>query len=367
MIIKPSEIRKKIWKRINISIFNRFIFFTNGFLKIIFKLLFMTCFIIFLSLDYYGLNMYLNKYFIYLLYFVGYGYTFDQLYKLKSFLFSDEDFLYELKIINISEYCRFLKKGILKLLNSSTSDSFYFINCNIINFECLSNDIEIMTKAIQRSFIFLPNIGIYLTEAENNELSNNINNYLNSIKSDKKTLATHLYQTDITEIRKIEARMPDIAQYILDTKGNMLYSFFLNFNVYLKLDNVNDKITQKNSKELVYSQDKCYKWFIPSNSRKQSINFGTFFKIDSENLLYIFMGENYLHLGIIKHHNYLIKEASKKEAIQGLEFKNFKSIPLKCYAKAFILSDEVKIFYDFENSNFNKELKQLLNKFDNAL
>lgn len=188
--------------------------------------------------------------------------------------------------------------------------------------------------------------------------------YINNSKK-KETLVEHLFEDTLLKngINEEELR---------NTKGKMLYRFFRNFEE-LNLENVNYDVSQKKKeqKKLIYSSQKCRNWFNKIIGKKQYKNFGSFYKINDKYLLFIFIGTTYYHFGIVQHDNYILediadnyilKNIEDNSKIEGLEyktFKKFKTIP-KRYSKEFELVNNLDIFHDYENSQFNKELKVFL-------
>lgn len=151
--------------------------------------------------------------------------------------------------------------------------------------------------------------------------------------------------------------MQEYKKEILKAKGQMLYEFFHSFNTNEKFDlkNINYKIKQdKKTKKLVFTKNKCMKWFQEEKSK----NFGTFYELNKEYLVFIFIGKEKLHYGIVKHENYKIKDMSQDMDnsinINNLQLRSWSY--LKWYSKDFKLLNNLDIFLDYENSNFITEI-----------
>jgi len=218
-----------------------------------------------------------------------------------------------------------------------------------------NNDKEIMLLCLKLDMKILVEIGNELRA--NPDFKNEVIEYFQSMKKDEKVLLTTLYHLDYVRDDSILRLYPYLHD-IFNVKAVKLYDFFKNFDMYLELKNVNDEIRIKNNKELIYSYDKCQNWFT-----KEDINFGTFYEISNNRLLFICAATVYIYYGVVKHNNYLIEEFSKKDKIDGLEYKHFKSIPLKWHAEGIEPNDEVKIFYDYDNSEFKKNLDSFLENY----
>lgn len=158
----------------------------------------------------------------------------------------------------------------------------------------------------------------------------------------------------------------DFRKILIDVKTEFLYKFFRNFeNIfgeeYSFLVNVNYEVSKKDKrqKKLIYNKNKCKRWFnFEIKGKQQQKDFGTFYKIDDERLLYIFIGKKYLHYGIVFHENYKIIDAEENSNINNLEYRKFQKI--KWFSNRIEIIKDIKIFYNFKSSDFYERLNTLL-------
>ncbi|HHB95006.1 MAG TPA: hypothetical protein ENK88_07655 [Campylobacterales bacterium] len=119
---------------------------------------------------------------------------------------------------------------------------------------------------------------------------------------------------------------------------------------------VNDEVKVYH-KNLIYTKKRCQDWF-----REKDRDFGSFYKIDNNKLLLIFVGKERIHFGIIKHHNFKLQTYLKDEfSIPILTYRNWQKI--KWYSKSYSLKNNINILSSFNESDFKKELDTLLEIF----
>jgi len=230
-------------------------------------------------------------------------------------------------------------------------------------------DILSWLEASQQAVQDIPNL-IESIEQYKNVVLTIHNNYIKKVldfkdylkdNAEASSLVKLLFTISSKDMVDIAKEYEDFEKDVLNTKAEMLYEFFRGFESYFdEYENANYQVSKdKKRKKLIYNKSKCKKWF--KTTGKRYLNFGTFYKINEDYLLYIFIGKSAYHFGKVKHKNYIIEDMSK-DPIDDLEFRNFKSISLKWHSKKFNLLENLDIFDDFENSNFDQALKQLLGK-----
>ena len=203
-------------------------------------------------------------------------------------------------------------------------------------------------------------IGQYISVVKDihNNYELNVTNFFQYIQEqdNKKLITKCLFEIDLKK------EPSDTLKELVKTKGEMLYRFFRSFDLCLEkynLENVNYLVgNNKKQKKLIYNKGKCNKRFKVTGNKYY--NFGTFYKIDENYLLYIFIGRSrYIHFGLIKHTNYMIKPMSSNPSKYKLELRNWKSIE-SWYSKEFDLFTNLDILYNISDSEFLKELYSLL-------
>lgn len=184
-----------------------------------------------------------------------------------------------------------------------------------------------------------------------------LNDYLKEIESDK-----HTYAQTIELLFKEHDEI-EILQ------GELLYEFF-DSNILYKNEELEraDGLLRKDKNGLVYTKNKCKSWFeTPSGKRKtgKDKDFGTFYKLNDNYLLLLFLGKENLHFGIVKHNNFEIQDLDTYAGEFRLKERNFKSINLKWFSKEYVLLNNLDIFSDYQESKFYKDLQAFLEDFFN--
>ncbi|CAA6814716.1 MAG: Unknown protein [uncultured Campylobacterales bacterium] len=217
-------------------------------------------------------------------------------------------------------------------------------------------------------------------KAIKNEDKNELSNIIQSIEFYKEIIQI------LTKQKQKEKKIMDIVDYVKEKKvnledifkiapdiveiqGKLFYEFFESFTERIaqysidNMDNIDDNI--KNRKR-VFNERKCKDFF----SNKSSLNAGTFFKIDDEYLLNIFMAKKALYCAIRKYtkdgETYELKRLNKSNKDDSELFLelNHSSYPHQhFFSYSMILSDDnYKVIYDFENTSFAENFYKLLKK-----
>lgn len=240
-------------------------------------------------------------------------------------------------------------------------------NNNLINYKKASFKIDMLNwiTNCHKEVSSITNLAILLTQYRDIilQISSPVNYKSNLTTLDKFMLNDTNKMLMLDTLFTIDENdMQEYKKEILQAKGQMLYKFFYSFNTNekFKLENINAKIKEdKKRKKLVYTKSKCMDWF-----KKEKVkNFGTFYKLDDEYLVYIFIGIENLHYGIVRHENHVIKnmhENENSDILVNLEFRSWNY--LKWYSCSFKLLDNLDIFLDYDGwiAKQQKYLKNIL-------
>ena len=185
-------------------------------------------------------------------------------------------------------------------------------------------------------------------------LNESIKQYIDVVKKVNKTykgkimtLKEHVKNKDV-DLKLLLDMQKDIPNLF----GEYLYEIFEQ-----KIDefqSVNNEV-KVHHKNLIYTKKRCQDWFIGKDK-----DFGSFYKIDENKLLLIFIGKKRIHFGIVKHQDFKLQISSKEEfSIAMLTYnKNWKKI--KWHSKSYGLKDNISILNNFNESDFKKDLDKLL-------
>lgn len=184
-------------------------------------------------------------------------------------------------------------------------------------------------------------------------LNESINQYIDVVKKVNKT-----YKGDIITLKEHVKNKDIDLNLLLDIQkdipillGEYLYEIFEREIDGFKSVNYEVKVYHKN---LVYTKKRCQDWF-----REKDRDFGSFYKIDNNKLLLIFIGKERIHFGIVKHQNFKLQISSKGEfSISMLTYRNWQKI--KWHSKSYGLKENINILRNFNESDFKKELYALL-------
>lgn len=282
---------------------------------------------------------------------------------------------HNLETINGEEYIYFQDKNKLSECSKAMNKKSV-INFPLKNFKALYKKIDYKNNilnwiiASQEHVSTIPNLFESLEQYKNvvltihNDYKNKVIDFIQYIKNDAnpQSLTKELFEIPVKHLESMSEELVHLKKDILNTKIEMLYRFFRDFENILELENVNYNVAKANNKKLIYSYDKCKKWFNKDRGKNQYKNFGTFYKLNDSELLCIFIGKINYHIGIVKHDNFKIVDSTDKGSIKNLKYRHFKSVSLKWYSKSFELTENLDIFYNFENSKFNHTLQELKGK-----
>lgn len=149
--------------------------------------------------------------------------------------------------------------------------------------------------------------------------------------------------------------LSEFKKEIEEFQGELLYDFFSKeIDEITGVTKVNNKVNMHHEK-FIFDEKKCKRWFLG-----KAKDFGSFYEINDEYLLYIFVGKAYIHYGIVKHDKYKIISASKDDNSYGLQYRGWKK--LKWFSKGVSLSKNLNILNDYNNSDFAKEVGSLIKK-----
>ncbi|MCK4442309.1 MAG: PD-(D/E)XK nuclease family protein, partial [Sulfurovaceae bacterium] len=174
-------------------------------------------------------------------------------------------------------------------------------------------------------------------------LNESINQYIDVVKKVNKT-----YKGDIITLKEHVKNKDIDLNLLLDIQkdipillGEYLYEIFEREIDGFKSVNYEVKVYHKN---LVYTKKRCQDWF-----REKDRDFGSFYKIDNNKLLLIFIGKERIHFGIVKHQNFKLQISSKGEfSISMLTYRNWQKI--KWHSKSYGLKENINILRNFNES-----------------
>ena len=123
---------------------------------------------------------------------------------------------------------------------------------------------------------------------------------------------------------------------------------------------VNDEIKRvKNDyKYFIYTKETCRQWFLGTVK-----DFGSFYKINDEYLLYVAIGKEYIHYGIVKHKNYTIINASEGDKSYGLKYRDKGWRKLKWFSERLLVDENLAILNDYERSELSNKINDLIIQF----
>jgi hypothetical protein len=164
-------------------------------------------------------------------------------------------------------------------------------------------------------------------------LNESLEQYIDVVKKVNKTYKGNVmsfkeYVQDRQNDMKLQ-ELYELKNEIDNLLSELLFDFF-----NLEIDgliNVNDKMKVK-YKDLIYSKDKCKRWF---SKQRQVKDFGTFFKLDDQYLLFVAIGKSYIQHGIVKHDNYEIKilsEVDREHMPSMMKLRKWKNRKLNWYS-----------------------------------
>ncbi|CAA6827003.1 MAG: Unknown protein [uncultured Sulfurovum sp.] len=184
-------------------------------------------------------------------------------------------------------------------------------------------------------------------------LNESIKQYIDVVKKVNKT-----YKGEIMTLKEHVKNKNINLKLLLDIQkdipillGEYLYEIFEQ-----KIDgfkSVNDEI-KVHHENFIYTKKRCQDWF-----KGKDRDFGSFYKIDDNKLLLIFIGKERIHFGIIKHQDFKLQISSKDAfSTYMLTYRNWQKI--KWHSKSYGLKDNINILNSFDESDFKKELDELL-------
>ncbi len=145
-----------------------------------------------------------------------------------------------------------------------------------------------------------------------------------------------------------------VKKEIDELLSDSLYEFFSEkIKDIDKVINVNNKVN-KHHENLLFRKQECKKWFSG-----KSRDFGSFYEINNEHLLCIFVGVANIHYGIVKHNQYKIIPVSESDKSYGLKFRGWKK--LKWFSESVSLYKNLDILKN-EDDKFKNGIKELIDK-----
>ncbi len=151
-----------------------------------------------------------------------------------------------------------------------------------------------------------------------------------------------------------------IIKEISGLQSDLLYELFSQDIDGLEHVNTEVKEISKKQKKLVYAKRKCKAFFGIAKGRKR--DFGSFYYINKNDLLLIFVGVSHIHFGIVGHANYKLDMhdvVHQPKDAYGLELINRKTGfgGLRWHSKGY---PNMEVLGDYDNSAFKKGLDDLI-------
>ena len=150
-----------------------------------------------------------------------------------------------------------------------------------------------------------------------------------------------------------------VKKDIEDLQSDLLYDFFS--KEIEGVTKVNDEIRRVKSdyKYYIYNRDTCRQWFLGTAK-----DFGSFYKINDEYLLYVAIGKKYVHYGIVKHKYYTIIDALENDKSYGLKYRSKGWRKIKWFSERLLLSENLDMLNDYDNSVLSNKINDLINQFN---
>jgi hypothetical protein len=164
---------------------------------------------------------------------------------------------------------------------------------------------------------------------------------------------------DFTKENKIELKVLfDMQEEIVTLLGGLLYDLFS--MEIPRVTKVDKEIKKENKDITIYTENHCDLWFS-----KRSKDFGSFYKINDDYLLCIFVGKTNIHYGLVKHKNFKIHEATSEDEVHGLKYRGSGFGGLRWFSKSFPVKENLNILYDYNNSVLKQGIDESLEKILN--
>ncbi|NOR56616.1 MAG: hypothetical protein GQ531_10490 [Sulfurovum sp.] len=149
-----------------------------------------------------------------------------------------------------------------------------------------------------------------------------------------------------------------VRKEIEELQRDLLYEFFSKeINGVVK---VNDdmKRVKNDYKYYIYNKDTCRQWFLGTAK-----DFGSFYKINDEYLLYVAIGKKNIHYGIVKHENYAVIDALEGDKSYGLEYRGKGWRNIKWFSEGLSLDKNLNILNDYDESVLKDKINDLIKQF----